>query len=487
MSRSAILAVKILGDASGAQKAFGATEKDLDKLQSGFDGLVGPATAVTAGIVAGAGFAAKAASDLAESQSKVNVVFGESAGEISKWSSTAAQSMGMSQQAALDAAGSFGTMFTQLGFTTGESVKMSTSMITLSADLASFHNVAGGAAQVTDMMSAAMRGEYDSLQALIPTINAKAVQDQALADTGKKSADALTDQEKAAATLKLVMEGAGPAVGDFARTQDGAANSTRTAQAAFTDAAAQLGLALQPAIVAAAGALTQLATWMMENQTAAKILIGVVAGLAAAIVAAKVVTTAFTIAQNAMRVMIGLVRVAQLAWTVATNAYAISAIAAGAASMIAYWPILLIVAAIAAVIAIIVVVVKNWDKLVDAFKAGASWMKNTFVGAWNAVAGAISKVVDWFQKLWDKAKAAMDAVGNALDKINPFSSGPAASPLLLAAPTVPSAQATASTTAGPGSSARDVQVHVTTEQVYRAVARLILEGQARNGRPLAAR
>lgn len=423
MGRSAILAVKIVGDASGAQKAFSDTERDLNKLSDGFDGLVGPATAVTASIVAGAGFAAKAASDLAESQNKVNVVFGDSAGVINSWAADAASSMGMSTQAALDSAGSFGTLFTQIGFTADEAVGMSTGMTTLAADLASFHNVAGGAAAVTDMMSAAFRGEYDSIQALIPTINAAAVEERALADTGKVSADALTQQERAAATMALVMEGAGPAVGDFAATQDSAANSTRTAQAEFMNAAAALGVALQPVVVAVAGALTELATWITNNTDVMLVIIGVIGTLAAAIVAAKVVMTAWTVAMNVMKVALGLIKVAQIAYTVATNAYAIAAIAAGAASMIAYWPILLIIAAIAAVIAIIVVVVKKWDDIVAAMRKVYDFIKEKFLAVWDKISSAISGVVDWIQSFIDKVGNAISKMGDFIDKINPFKDG----------------------------------------------------------------
>jgi len=414
MGRTAVLAVKIVGDSAGASKAFKSVDDDLTRMQSGFDGLVGPATVATAAIAAGAGYAAKAAGDLAEAQNKVDVVFGQSADQISSWAATAATSMGLSTSAALTAAGSFGTMFTQLGFSNKAAVDMSTGMVGLASDLASFHNVAGGATAVTDMMSAAMRGEYDSIQALIPTINANAVATQAMETTGKTSAAALTEQEKAAAAYQLILEGAGPAVGDFARTQDGAANSTRTAKASMDDAAAALGTALLPAVVSVTTALTALAGWMTQNQTVVLALTAVVAAFSVTIVAVKAATVAWTVAMNAMKVAIGLVTIVQWAWTVATNAYAIAAIAAGVASMLVYWPVLLIIAAIAAAIAVIVLIVKKWDVLEAAFRAGAAWLKNVFVGAWNSVSNAISTVVGWLKSAYDWVKK---IIGGGLDKI----------------------------------------------------------------------
>lgn len=478
-NRGAVLAVKITGDASGAERAFRDTDDHVKGLSGRLDSLVGPATIALGAITAGAGFAAKAASDLAETQSKVGVVFGESAGEIQSWADTAAQSMGMSTQAALDAAGSFGTMFTAIGFTKDEAVGMSTGLTQLAADLASFHNVSGGAAQVTDMMSAAMRGEYDSIQALIPTINAAAVQNAALEASGKTSAAALTEQEKAAATMQLIMEGAGPAVGDFARTQDGAANSTRTAQAEMENAAAALGTALLPAVTLVTGAMQSMASWVTQNQTVAAALIGVIAALAAAVLAASVATRVFTAAQMAAKAAMVVVRAAQIAWTVATNAYALSAIAAGAATLFAYWPVLLIIAAIAALIAVVILIVKNWDKLVAAFKTGAAWIRGAFVAAWDAVIGAIQRVIGWFQRLWDKVKSVGDTIGNVLDKINPFNAavGAAFAPV----PTVATTRGAAPTSSGSGRMTITVNGVANPQIVARELATLIKGANVRTG------
>ena len=72
-------------------------------------------------------------------------------------------------------------MFTQLGHRCRHLAgHVTKGMIQAAADLASFHNVAGGTAEVTDMLSSAMRGEYDSLQRLIPNINAAKVQQEAM-------------------------------------------------------------------------------------------------------------------------------------------------------------------------------------------------------------------------------------------------------------------------------------------------------------------
>lgn len=185
------------------------------------------------------------ASDLNETISKSQQVFKGSANSILQWSSTSATSMGLSQRAALDGASSFQNLFSQIGLSGDASVKMSKSLVGLASDFASFHNAAPE--EVMDALLSATRGEYDALQRFVPTVNAAAIQTRALADSGKSSADALTDAEKATALYEIVTEGAGAATGDFARTSNSAANEQRVFLAELENTAASVGNAVLPA------------------------------------------------------------------------------------------------------------------------------------------------------------------------------------------------------------------------------------------------
>ncbi len=193
------------------------------------------------------------ASDLAESVSKSNQVFGASGMVISAWAEGAAQKIGLSKQAAFDAAGTFGNMFAQLGIGTDQAASLSIEMVNLAADFASFHN-----ADISDVIAAqssAFRGEYDALQRFLPTITAATVEQRALALTGKKTTKELTAQEKALAVNKLMMEGAGDATGDFARTSDGLANQQRILAAEWANTTTELGQNLLPIMMSVAGFL----------------------------------------------------------------------------------------------------------------------------------------------------------------------------------------------------------------------------------------
>lgn len=196
-----------------------------------------------------------AASDVAESQSKVNTVFGDGARAITDFASTSAAKLGLSKGAALDAAGSFGNLFSQLKIAPALSADMSKGMLTLAADFASFHNA--DISQVIEAQTAAFRGEYDSLQRFVPTINAAAVEQQALAMTHKASTKELTEQDKALAVHALMMQGAGAAQGDFARTSDGLANAQRIISASFEDLKVVIGEQLLPLVAPLAAAFAR--------------------------------------------------------------------------------------------------------------------------------------------------------------------------------------------------------------------------------------
>lgn len=212
-----------------------------------FGGIVAGYAAIggTQAIIGYVSGAVGSASDLNETLSKSSVIFGDNSGAIEKWGDSAAKTVGLSKEAAIAAAAGFGDMFTQLGFTGDAAAGMSREVVQAAADLGSFSNL--DTADVADRMSAAFRGEYDSLQAVIPNINAARVESEALAATGKTVASELTAQEKAAAVLAIVQKDGARAMGDFARTSDGAANSAKIATASLDDQGARLGAVLLPA------------------------------------------------------------------------------------------------------------------------------------------------------------------------------------------------------------------------------------------------
>jgi phage-related protein len=235
-----------IGDSAGksaGKKAGGGFVAGMGGSLKGFAGGM-LATMGIGALVSGFNSATNAASDLNETVNKAGVIFGKNFASMDKWAQGAATSLGLSRQAALDAAAGFGDMFSQIGFAGGEAAKMSKSVVQMSADLGSFNNL--GTDDVADRISAAFRGEYDSLQKVIPNINAARVEHEALAATGKKTAKELTAAEKATAVLAIVQNDGARAMGDFAKTADGAANAQKILAAKTEDVKARFGQALLP-------------------------------------------------------------------------------------------------------------------------------------------------------------------------------------------------------------------------------------------------
>lgn len=234
--------VEFAGETSKLDAAFSKVKSGSGGLEKSLKGLA--AGAAVGLVTAQLGDAIQAASSLNESMSKSANVFGASAAAIDAWAQQGATDFGLSKQAALEAASSFGNMFSQLGIGSGQAAQLSQNMVELAADFASFHN-----ADIEDVItaqSAAFRGEYDSLQRFLPLINAASVEQEALSMTGKKTTKELTAQEKALAVNNLMMKGAGAAAGDFDRTSDSLANQQRVLAANIENTQAIIGQKLQP-------------------------------------------------------------------------------------------------------------------------------------------------------------------------------------------------------------------------------------------------
>lgn len=226
----------------GVAKAGGTSGVTLGK--SFLGGLAGVLTfqavkGVFSTVVAGA-------SNLNETVSATNQIFGSSAKSINNWGKQAAASMGLSQQAAQSNANSLGLLFTQVGFNTTSAAAMSKKWVQLAVDLGSFANA--DPTEILGAMQSATRGEFDELQRFVPMISAATVEQKALQITGKKTTDELTAQDKVLAVQALAFEQTGKAQGDFSRTQSGVANSTKTARAEFDNLTASIGKGLQPAV-----------------------------------------------------------------------------------------------------------------------------------------------------------------------------------------------------------------------------------------------
>lgn len=236
-------ASKVFRDVKNEAEGFGKTLGDIGKIAGGF----------LAANVIGAGFSAlkngisssiDLASDFNESLSKVQVVFGDTAGEIEAFASTAAKSLGMSSGAALEATGTFGNFLQAMGLAKAPAADMSKAMVTLAADLASFNNA--NPEEVLLALRSGLSGEAEPMRKFGVALSETAVKAKA-AEMGLKGVGGeLTEQQKIQARYAIIMEQTTMAQGDFARTAEGAANKSRIQAAALQDLQVKFGQVLLP-------------------------------------------------------------------------------------------------------------------------------------------------------------------------------------------------------------------------------------------------
>lgn len=360
---------------AGVQQALKSNLSGAEKFSAGVKGAFLPAVGVLGGLGAAAFAASQKAADLAETQSKVGVIFGDSAGKLDAWAKAAPTALGQTQQAALDAASQFATMGQAAGLSGDDLVSFSTQLTTLGSDLASFNNTSPEEAVAA--LGAALRGESEPLRKYGVMLNDATLKAEATKLGIYDGNGALTDQQKILAAQSAIMAKTKNAQGDFARTADGAANKQRILTATMEQTTTELGNVFLPILQTVTNALAAFAGWVRDNQPLVLALAGVIGGLAAAIVAINIamkiqaaVTAAMTIAQWALN----------------------SAFLAN--------PLTWVVIAIVAFIAAIVLLWNNCETF-----------RNIVIGVWEAVKNAIGVVVNWFKEtIWPKLKFVIDLI-----------------------------------------------------------------------------
>ena len=306
------LSYRFLGKDDGLGRTMTGLSKQSDVLHGSLGKLAGAFTGALAG--------AKAvdllkdsianASDLSESVSKTRVVFGSASKGVEAFAETAARKLGQSKQEALEATATFGNLFRALGIGQKPAADLSTKIVKLAGDLASFNNT--DPAEALDALKSGLLGEAEPLRKYGVTLSAARVEAEAFADglvkpvkdgakvhtalvnveaatarlykaqklhgassiEAKKASDQLsvanaalakatkgtvpelTAAQKAQASYNIIMKDTKTAQGDFSRTSSGLANQQRILKAEFKDASATLGTKLLPVATKVVSALS---------------------------------------------------------------------------------------------------------------------------------------------------------------------------------------------------------------------------------------
>ena len=271
--------------AEAAIKEFQNLTKASDKAAFAINKMAVPAALAFGAIVTGGYKAAQAASDFNETVSKSGIIFGEASTEIKAFADTAAEALGLSKQAALDAAATMGTFGKSAGLAGADLSNFSIEMVKLSGDLASFHNA--NPADVALALGAALRGEAEPIRKFGVLLNDAAVKAQAMKMGLYDGTGALDAQAKVLATQQIILQQTSDAQGDFARTSEGAANQQRILKAQVDNAKVSIGQAFLPILEAVLPVLVTFATAIGNNTDAFIAFVAVIGTISGAIVLAK--------------------------------------------------------------------------------------------------------------------------------------------------------------------------------------------------------
>lgn len=269
------LSVNIKGDSEEFKRALKAAQDAVDgfekkttsmssKLNKIGDKMAGIGAKMSIGLTTPLTLAGKAAvnaaSDYDENMNKIDVAFGKSGKAVKEWSETAIKEFGLSKNQALEAAALFGDMATSMGLTKPAASDMSISLASLAGDLASFKNI--GVDQAMTALAGVFTGETESLKQLGIVMTETNLEE--FANKSGLVYKNMSQAEKVQLRYNYVMAMSQNAVGDYARTADGTANSIRTFQGSVENLGIAFGQNLLPAVTPIIQKLTDIVNKFAE-------------------------------------------------------------------------------------------------------------------------------------------------------------------------------------------------------------------------------
>ncbi|MBF7097575.1 phage tail tape measure protein [Alkalibacter mobilis] len=345
--------------------------KDLDKIGTASTNAGKKFSIFTAGAVAGGVKVTDMASDLQETMSKTDVVFGENSKAVKDWSEESIENMGLAQQTALDMVSTYGDMGTSMEIPTEKAAEMGMELTKRAADLSSFKNIKIDVANTA--LNAVYTGETESLKKLGVVMTQANLEQFALQKGMGKTYKEMTEAERVQLRYAYVMDKTNNAAGDFARTSDGYANSQRILQESLKQVGTELGQVLLPIMTTLVQRVTELVQWFSGLNEGTKAIVIAVIGVVAAIGPLLIIFG--TLASSASHII-----------TLITS---LSGGAAGTTGLsglsTAFTSLLAPVAAVIAIFAAVVLAIKELWKNNEAFR-------NAITNAWEGIKDTLNTI-----------------------------------------------------------------------------------------------
>ena len=199
------------------------------------------------------------ASDLAEVQNVVDVVFGESSSQINNFAKSALNAYGLSELSAKRYASTMGAMLKSMGLSQDAVLGMSQSITALAGDMASFYNLSSDDA--FQKIRSGISGETEPLKQLGINMSQANLEAFALSKGITKSVQSMTQSEQALLRYNYLLSTTADAQGDFARTSDSWANQTRILKEQFNSLKATMG----SAFIAVLTPVVKMLNWVVSK------------------------------------------------------------------------------------------------------------------------------------------------------------------------------------------------------------------------------
>lgn len=244
MGKTAILAVKIISDARDAVSGLDETGSKVGKL-GGLAKKAGAGLAIAGGLAVKFGAdAISSASDLQQSAGAVDAIFKSSAKQMRKFSSNAAEAVGLSKNQYNELASVIGAQLKNGGTSIDKLGGKTNDLIKTGADLSAMFG--GSTKEAVDALSSALKGERDPIERYGVSLKQSAIDAEAARLGFKKVGGSLSTEANQAATLSLIMKQTKDAHGAFGRESDTLAHKQQTLSAKLENTKAAIGSALLP-------------------------------------------------------------------------------------------------------------------------------------------------------------------------------------------------------------------------------------------------
>ena len=261
-----LITAKTDGLKKGLVSAHKASVKGASKIQKALNKInfraIGLGAVAFGGVV---GIAMKkavdAASALEEATGKFNVVFRDQLKQAEAWAKDLVAGYGLSTREAKTYLAAIQDLLKPMGVASDAAARLSNEVVKLAVDLGSFNN------QITpDVMrdiESALVGNYETMKKYGVVLNVAVIRQEALRTGMIRGKEVLTAAQKATAAYSLIVAGSADAVGDWARTSSGYANTMKQMGATIEEIAAKIGDPLMPAI---ADVVRDFNEWATSNQ-----------------------------------------------------------------------------------------------------------------------------------------------------------------------------------------------------------------------------